>query len=134
MASVDAQDLQARHHVMRPFRGGHWGDLDSGDPADTVVPIAYHGGPIIYTPKVAVLYWANRTIYQGGPVPASKGDGSADGSLIGFFFNNLGGSNYHNIMTTYYDGTGRYVQNGLHYTQYWATTNNAPAPGDTAHE
>jgi len=119
-------------HVMRPFGAGGRDGLD-GSGSDTTDPILYHGGPIIYTPKVAVLYWSNRTIYQGGPAPATSGSGSTDGSLMGFFLNNLGGSNYHNIMTTYGDGTGTYIQNSAHYTQYWATTREAPAAGDTAH-
>jgi hypothetical protein len=116
-------------HEMRPFGAA---GLDGGNP-DTTDPILYYGGPVIHTPKVAVLYWSNRTIYQGGPAPGSMGDAATDTSLMGFFLKNLGGSNYHNIMTTYYDGSG-YVQNSLHYTRFWATTNNAPVAGDTVHE
>jgi hypothetical protein len=125
---------QASPGVPLPWRAyfGATG-LDGGNP-DTTDPILYHGGPVIYTPKVAVLYWSNRTIYQGGPTPPSIGDGSTDGSLMGFFLNNLGGSNYHNIMTTYYDGTSRYVQNSLRYTRFWATNRAAPVAGDTVHE
>jgi hypothetical protein len=119
-------------HVMRPLRAGQR-DGPSGSIRDTTDPILYHGGSIIYKPKVAVLYWSNRAIYQGGPTPPSTDSGSRDSSLMGFFLNNFGGSNYHNTMTTYYDGTSRYIQNSLHYTQYWATNREAPAAGDTVH-
>ena len=84
--------------------------------------IDYHGGPIIYTQKVAAIYWSNGTIYPGGPAPGSNGPGSADGSLVGFFMSHLGGS-------PYYDGAGTHIQNSVTYTQYWAANTNVPLPG-----
>jgi hypothetical protein len=88
--------------------------------------IFYHGGPVIYQQKVAAVYWGTSTIYKGGPAPGSTGTGAQDGSLVGFFLRNLGGSSYFNINTTYYDGTGAHVQNSVTYTQYWAD-NSAPS-------
>ena len=85
--------------------------------------IFYHGGPIIYATKVAAIYWSSATIYNGGPAPGTKGTGAQDGSLIGFFLRNLGGSRYFNINTTYFDGTGAHVQNSVTYTQFWADAN-----------
>jgi hypothetical protein len=90
--------------------------------------ISYHGGPIIYAQKVAAIYWSNGTIYPGGPAPGTSGPGSADGSLVGFFMSQLGGSPYYNINTTYYDGAGTPVQNSVTYTQYWASNTNVPLP------
>jgi len=85
--------------------------------------IFYHGGPIFYTTNVAAIYWSAATIYNGGPVPGTMGAGAQDGSLVGFFLRNLGGSPYFNINTTYFDGTGTHVQNSVSYTQFWADGN-----------
>src|SRR3989442_514282 len=85
--------------------------------------IFYHGGPIFYTTNVAAIYWSAATIYNGGPVPGTRGGGAQDGSLVGFFLRNLGGSPYFNINTTYFDGTGTHVQNSVSYTQFWADGN-----------
>lgn len=87
--------------------------------------IQYHGGPVIFQQKVAAVYWGTSVIYNGGPAPGSTGTGAQDGSLIGFFLRNLGGSPYFNINTTYFDGTNTHVQNSVTYTQYWAD-NSAP--------
>jgi hypothetical protein len=87
--------------------------------------ISYHGGPIFYATKVAAIYWSSATIYNGGPAPATAGTGAQDGSLVGFFLRNLGGSPYFNINTTYFDGTGTHVQNSVSYTQFWADGNGS---------
>jgi hypothetical protein len=90
--------------------------------------MTYHGGPVILNPKVATIYWAASRIYNGGPTPGTAGAGSADGSLVGYFLNHLGGSPYWNILTTYYDGSGNHVNNSLAYTQFWAnSTYNVPS-------
>ena len=128
LQSVQGQQQQANHiHIMlrRPevaarARGGHGGGGGTG--------INYHGGPILQTTKVAAIYWSPNTIYNGGPNPGSTGlagSGAEDGSLIGYFLSNLGGSYYFNTNTTYYDGAGNYVQNSVTYTQFWADPNGA---------
>jgi hypothetical protein len=101
-----------------------------GADPDTTDLIVYHGGPIIYAQKVASVYWAARTIYQGGPTPGTNGPGSADGSLIGYFLNHIGGSPYYAINSTYYDATHTFIQNSVTYSWYWADTIEAPVPGD----
>jgi hypothetical protein len=88
--------------------------------------IFYHGGPIFHATKVAAIYWSSATIYNNGPAPATTGSGAKDGSLVGFFLRNLGGSPYFNINTTYFDGTGTHVGNSVTYTQFWAD-GNGPA-------
>jgi hypothetical protein len=93
--------------------------------------IFYHGGPIVYSPKIAAVYWSGSTIYSGGPTPGSTGSGSQDLSLVGFFLRNLGGSPYWNINSTYTDGGSGHVANSLAYTQYWAASTNVPASGAT---
>ncbi len=112
---------KGRTHVMLPKgqnRGRHGGSKTG---------IIYHGGPIIYNQNVAAIYWSGATIYNGGPAPATTGAGSDDGSLVGFFLRNLGGSPYFNINTTYYDGSNTYINNVVNYTQYWASNTNLPS-------
>ena len=92
--------------------------------------ITYHGGPVLLTPRVSAVYWAASTIYNGGPAVNTTGAGSADGSLVGYFLNHLGGSPYFNINTTYYNSQGTHVSNVLTYAQFWANgTYNVPAAG-----
>ena len=106
------------------------GGLGQGD-------IFYHGGPIIYQPQVAAIYWGLNRIYNGGPAPGTSGTGAADGSLVGFFLGALGGSHYFRINTGYYDGTGTHVQNSITYSQYWADNTDpgsSPSDGDIQNE
>ena len=120
---LDIKDQHGpRTHIMKP-RGQsnpHKGGGSSG--------IFYHGGPVIYSQNVAAIYWGAAPIYNGGPDPvaAPTGSGDADGSLVGFFLRNLGGSSYFNINTTYFDGAGTHIQNVVTYTQYWASNTNLP--------
>lgn len=89
--------------------------------------IYYHGGPILYSTNVATIYWSSSQIYSGGPAPGTSDYGSADGSLVGYFLNNLGGSPYFNVNTTYYDGNNTPVQNVVHYTKFWADPSSPPS-------
>ncbi|MDQ6736852.1 MAG: hypothetical protein M3Z30_04035, partial [Gemmatimonadota bacterium] len=79
--------------------------------------ISYHGGPLIVNPsvtKVVAIYWSTSQIYASAPTN-SHGTGSGDGSLIGSFLRNLGGSKYFNINTTYYNGSTAHVLNSVTY-------------------
>ena len=89
------------------------------------IPITYHGGPVTRATKVAAIYWSATTIFTGGPTPGTSGPGSADGSIVGDFLRNLGGSPYWRINNAYTDQLGGRVGAQLQYTQYWAAT---PAP------
>ena len=94
--------------------------------------IFYHGGPVLQTgPKVVAVYWAADPIYQNGPAAGTIGAGSSDGSLVGYFLSNLGGSPYFNINTTYTDGSGNKIQNAVNYTAFWANNTNVPANGQS---
>jgi hypothetical protein len=129
--SVQGQQQQQEHvHIMPPkpepgakAHGGPGGGGGTG--------IFYHGGPTIQATTVAAIYWGSGpttsgAIYSSGPTPSTSGSGSQDVSLVGYFLNHLGGSDYFNINTTYYDGTGAYVTNTLGYTAFWA---DPSAPG-----
>ncbi len=91
--------------------------------------IFYHGGPVLQAgTKVVAIYWSGSAIYSGGPNPSSlpKGTGAQDGSLVGFFLRNLGGSPYFAINSSYTDGSGRAIVNSVTYTGFWANAANAP--------
>jgi hypothetical protein len=92
--------------------------------------IYYHGGPVLQAAtRVAAVYWASAPVFTGGPAAGTSGPGSADGSLVGLFLRNLGGSPYFNINTSYTDGSGRNIVNAVTYTQYWANNSNVPSNG-----
>jgi hypothetical protein len=92
--------------------------------------IFYHGGPVLLSgTNVVAVYWASSKIYNGGPTPGTTGNGGQDGSLVGLFLNNLGGSPYFNINSTYTDGTSAHIANSVTYTHYWANSTNVPADG-----
>ncbi len=93
--------------------------------------IFYHGGPIIPATRVQAIYWATKRVYGNGPAPGATGTGTQDGSLVGHFLRNLGGSPYFNINTTYTDTVngGHRVQNSVSYTRFWADNTGVP-PSD----
>ena len=85
--------------------------------------IDYHGGPIVPSMKVAAVYWSSSAIYAGGPAPGTRGTGAQDGSLVGYYLNNLAGSTYYNINTTYGDTVAPATP--------WPTPSPTPAIGPT---
>jgi len=93
--------------------------------------ISYHGGPVLLNEtKVVAVYWASGAIFTGGPVNTT-GTGNQDGSNVGYFLRNLGGSSYFNINSTYTDGTGAHIANVVNYVGFWATGSTPPsAPSD----
>jgi hypothetical protein len=89
--------------------------------------IFYHGGPVLQSgTNVVAVYWASSPIYTGGPSAGTTGIGANDGSLVGYFLSNLGGSSYFNINNTYTDGAGTNIANVVNYTGYWANNTNVP--------
>lgn len=131
---LDVANSPGQIHVM-PTRAVAAGLDNRAKPGGTGggTGIFYHGGPILASTKVAAIYWGTSSIYNGGPTPGTTGTGGADGSLIGHFLRNLGGSPYFNINTTYYDGNSVHVSNSIAYTGYWAD-NSSPGstPSDAA--
>ncbi|HEY0529409.1 MAG TPA: hypothetical protein VGD02_11310 [Gemmatimonadaceae bacterium] len=129
--SLNIETNHGHIHIM-PTRAADAAAFgQAGGARTTNSGIVYHGGPILYTTNVAAVYWASSPIFTGGPaVPSSNTAGnSGDASLVGDFLRGLGGSQYFNINTTYYDATNAHVQNVVTYTQYWANGTNVPASG-----
>lgn len=105
----------------------------ASSPNGTKGTIRYHGGPVLGAgTNVVAVYWSANTIYSGGPRPgSSSARTSGDGSLVGLFLRNLGGSPYFNINTTYYDATGAPIANAVNYTGYWANNQSPLVPSGT---
>jgi hypothetical protein len=95
---LDVVNAPGRIHVM-PTRAIAAGLDNRAKPGGkgSNTGIFYHGGPILLSTKVAAIYWGTSTIYQAGPAAGTSGNGSQDGSLIGHFLRNFGGSPYFNI-------------------------------------
>lgn len=92
--------------------------------------ISYHGGPVLQAAtNVVAVYWASAPVYAFGPAVGTTGTGSVDGSLVGYFLRNLGGSPYFNINTTYTNGSGAHIANVVNYNGYWANGTNVPTNG-----
>ncbi len=123
---VHVMPTQAKYLEAFAKGGGKPGGSGGGNTG-----IFYHGGPVIYTPRVAAIYWSNSTIFTGGPTPGATGAGSQDHSLVGDFMNGLGASAYWQVNTTYTDGGSGRVGGSLDYTAYWAANTNVPAPGSS---
>jgi hypothetical protein len=99
-----------------------------GTPPD----IKYWHGAVINEQKIVAIYYSPTQIYSNGPQPGSARRGDKDRSLVGYFLNNLGGSSYFNINSTYYDvvgGAQNFVSNSMTYTSFWAANVNAPVAG-----
>jgi len=79
---------------------------------------------------VVAIYWAADKIYVNGPAAGTSGDGSADGSVVGFFLQHLA-SPYFNINSTYFDASNNYVSNTVFYDHYWANNNKVPTGSQT---
>ena len=104
------------------------GARNAASRSGTGTGISYHGGPVLQAAtKVVAIYWASGTIYTGGPAAGTTGSGAQDGSLVGHFLRNLGGSPYFNINTTYTDKSGLKIVNSVNYTGFWANTTSAPS-------
>lgn len=95
--------------------------------------ILYWGGALITRQRLAAIYYSPTRIFSNGPRPGRVGDGVEDRSLVGYFLNNLGGSSYWNINSTYYEldhGRKQFVKNSMDYDAFWTANINAPNPGD----
>jgi hypothetical protein len=93
--------------------------------------IKYWGGRVITQQRVVSVYYAAAPIYNGGPAAGTTGTGAADGSLVGYYLRNVGGSDRWNVNTTYsqtIDKVESFVQNTLTYSGFWATP-SGPASG-----
>src|SRR6185437_1844082 len=95
--------------------------------------IMYWGGRLILEQRAVAIYFAPSPIYNGGPAAGTTGTGAADGSLVGFYLRNMGGSDRWSVNTTYsetIDKTESFVKNTMTYSGFWATP-SGPTSGAT---
>ena len=95
--------------------------------------IKYWGGRVILQQRVVSVYYGPGPIYTGGPAAGTTGTGAADGSLVGYYLRNVGGSARWNVNTTYsqtIDKVESFVQNTMTYSGFWATP-SGPTSGAT---
>src|SRR5689334_1271779 len=95
--------------------------------------IKYWGGRLILDQRVVSVYYGPSPIYNGGPTPGTTGAGAGDGSLVGYYLRNMGGSARWNVNTTYsqtIDKVESFVHNTMTYSGFWATP-SGPASPDT---
>jgi hypothetical protein len=131
--SLDATAAGVGRRVL-PTRANANELRDARSPLGSRGTIFYHGGPVLASgTNVVAVYWSAETIYNGGPKPGSfsRTRTDADGSVVGYFLRNLGGSPYFNINTTYYDQTGASIANIVRYTGYWANNQSPLVPSGT---
>jgi len=98
-------------------------DARNGAPGPNPSNILYWNGAVIRDQKQVAIYYSGDRIYTNGPRPGSAGPASGDGSLVGHFLRNIGGSPYWNINSTYYQNAGtnvEYINNSMTYTGFWA--------------
>jgi len=101
--------------------------------ADRPEHIKYWGGRVILQQKVVSVYFAPGPIYTGGPAAGTTGNAAADGSLVGYYLRNVGGSPRWNVNTTYsqtIDKVESFIQNSMTYSGFWATP-SGPTSGAT---
>ena len=118
-------------HTKQWFENEARNDASHGKPGGNT-GISYHGGPVLRAATAgAAVYWASTPIFSGGPAVGTHGTntGTGDGSLVGYFLRNLGGSSYFKINTTYTDASGVAIANVVNYTQFAGNGDNAPVSG-----
>jgi hypothetical protein len=108
--SLAAYAQVAREVEMVPSGKG-WGvavDASNKNAAGKAKPIRsnginYHGGPVMLgTVNVYYIWYGNW-------------NGNSATTILTDLAQNIGGSPYYNINTTYYDGSNRHVSNSVHY-------------------
>ena len=113
-------------------------DARNGVPGPNTPNILYWNGAVIRDMKHVAIYYSGDRIYTNGPRPGSAGPASRDGSLVGHFLRNIGGSPYWNINSTYFENEGSnvgYINNSMAYVGFWApkagpANLNAPVAGE----
>jgi hypothetical protein len=94
-------------HETLPHYQSHGGGGGGGTSSNG---ISYHGGPLILgTVNVYYIWYGNWS-------------GNSATTILTDFANNIGGSQYFNINTTYFDGSNRHVSNAVHFSA--STTDN----------
>jgi hypothetical protein len=80
-------------HSTNPFEAG-FGAPTAGSTGVQSPPISYHGGPVMGTPSVYLIWYGNWN-------QSNNSDTAAGQTLIRDFLHGLSGSNYYKINTSY---------------------------------
>ena len=88
-------------HGANPHGAG--GAPTAGSTGVVTPPIAYHNGPLINTPTMYLIWYGNWNQSNGSDTPTGQ-------QIVRDFANNIGGSPYFSINTTY--GAGGYTISG----------------------
>ncbi len=98
-ANVQSERVGAPE-IIPHIRNQREGAAPTAGSIGTILPvIKYHGGPVMGTPNVYLIWYGNWSNTSGSDTP----DGQ---QIIRDFFYGLSGSDYYLTNTTYYDGTG----------------------------
>ncbi len=107
--SLSAQQVRQDNDELVPTGKG-WGERDVHSQSNKAKPakpgsngISYHGGPLILnTTNMYYIWYGNWS-------------GNTATTILTDFANNIGGSPYFKINTTYYDSTNTHVTNAVNY-------------------
>src|SRR4029079_16039040 len=92
-------------HELNPYgdAGSVHGGARPGGGGPSSNGISYHGGPVMLgTVNIYYIWYGNWS-------------GNSATTILTDLAQNIGGSPYYNINTTYYDGSNRHVSNSVHY-------------------
>jgi hypothetical protein len=109
-SQANPQELANQHKIIARSRNNpddRWNENARGEAGKPPKPssngINYHGGPLVLgTTNVYYIWYGNWS-------------GNSAVSILTDFANNIGGSPYFNINTTYYDGNNIHVSNSVTY-------------------
>jgi hypothetical protein len=80
--------------------------MDAGPFARSGTGIQYHGGPVMLgTVNMYFIYYGNWT---GSTLTTAQ-------SLLSTYAQSIGGTPYHNIETTYFNGSNQHISNSVHF-------------------
>jgi hypothetical protein len=96
---VNPESLPDNPNAPETNRGNRVGDsLTTGGTGVVTPAITYHGGPLISTPTIYIIWYGNWNQGNGSDTPAGQ-------QIVRDFANNIGGSPYFLLNTSYNAGT-----------------------------
>lgn len=109
----DTPNSNAIHHETNPYDAG-FGAPTAGSTGSITPVITYHGGGVMATPTVYLIWYGNWNQSNGSDTPAGQ-------QIVRDFFHTIGGSSYYRINSSYSGVTGN-VTFGGEYTDSYSQT------------